>query len=211
MRHALALALMLACLLSTAAAARAETAAAGPAEAAGCPCAGSCCGPEAKEAEAIERLEISFGSSQLFIKQSIYGSASRLEQRVVPVTAALFLFEYLFLESFSAALVFNLPLETQRTLEPDGTIREEYAAPVLLTGVTWAPASFEFFKASRLEPQFAAQVGTTLGSELGDTVFPMVTSRMHFVSKQGFTLYLGASWAFQKETLALIYGLGYRF
>jgi len=206
--------MMLALMLGFAGTARAEKTdqAARTDETAECPCAEKCCPvAEAAVPEPVPRLEISFGSTQLFISQSIYGNDAQLRQQVVPVTAALFLFEYLFLDRFSAALVFNLPLETQRTLAADGTVREEYAAPVLMTGVSWAPASFELFKASRLDLQFAAQFGTTLGSELGDRVFPMATSRLHFVSKQGFALYVGASWAFQKETVALIYGIGHRF
>jgi hypothetical protein len=71
--------------------------------------------------------------------------------------------------------------------------------------------SIEVFAASRLELQLAARAGVTIGSSSGDVVVPLAAGRLHFANQAGFALYLGAAFAFRRDTVALLYGIGHRF
>jgi hypothetical protein len=155
-------------------------------------------------------LEITFGSGQLFLGRSIEAASGKVENKIVPVTAALLMAEWLFHRRFSAIGLFTLPLETQKTVE-NGQVREEYVAPSLALGVRGSLFSFAIFRESAMELQVALLAGRTFGSLEKDRFFPLAAGRLHFHTHAGFTLYLGNAFAFAKETHVLLYGIGYRF
>jgi hypothetical protein len=161
-------------------------------------------------AEETHVIEITFGSSQLFNHQSIVTKSGRVKEEIIPVTSALIMLEWLFHDRFSLASFFNLPLVTQKTVV-DGEIREEFVAPSIALGARASALRLDVFAKSRLDLQIAALAGVTLGSSGGDTFFPLVAGRMHFSNQAGFTLYLGTAFAFRKDTVALLYGIGHRF
>ena len=157
-----------------------------------------------------QTIEVTFGSSQLFNHQSILAKSGRVESEIIPVTSALLMLEYLAHPRISVIQLFNLPLTTQKTVV-DGQLREEFVAPSVALGARVTALSFEVFAESHLELQFAALGGFTLGSRSGDVVFPLAASRIHFSNGSGFALYLGTAFAFRKDTVALLYGIGHRF
>lgn len=157
-----------------------------------------------------QTLEVTFGSAQLFNHQSVVTKNGHVEQQVVPVTSALLMLEWLFHDRASVITVFNLPLTTQKTVV-DGQVREEFVAPSLSLGARVSALRFDVFAASRLELQLAALAGVTIGSSAGDAVFPLMAGRLHFENRAGFALYLGGAFAFRRDTVAILYGIGHRF
>jgi hypothetical protein len=155
-------------------------------------------------------LEVTFGSAQLFNRQSVVTKSGRVEEQVIPVSSALLMVEWLFHRRLSLLSLFNLPLDTQKTVIDD-QVREEFVAPSLSLGVRVSALSVEVFAASRLELQLAALAGVTIGSSSGDAVFPLAATRLHFANQQGFALYIGGAFAFRRDTVALLYGIGHRF
>lgn len=155
-------------------------------------------------------IEVTFGSAQLFNHQSILAKSGRVEREIIPVTSALLMFEWLAHSRVSVLSMFILPLTTQKTVV-DGQLREEFVAPSIALGARVTALSFEVFAASHLELQVAALAGVTLGSSSGDVVFPLGAGRVHFSNPGGFALYLGTAFAFRKDTVALLYGIGHRF
>ncbi|MES1204571.1 MAG: hypothetical protein ABUS79_01415 [Pseudomonadota bacterium] len=155
-------------------------------------------------------IEVTFGSAQLFSEQGILTTGGQTTERVIPVSSALMMIEWLFRERLSVLSFFNLPLGTQKTVV-NGQAVEEFVAPSVPLGLRASLIRLEVFAASRLEFQVAAMGGVTIGSTSGDVLFPMIASRIHFASQNGFALYLGTAFAFQKDTLALLYGIGHRF
>ncbi len=156
-------------------------------------------------------IEVSFGNAQLFIEQPLLAEqADSGRTAVIPVSAALLMVEWLALPRLSVVTLFNMPLESDRRFV-DGQLRESFAAPALATGVRWSPISVPVFRQARAELQLAALVGTTIGSQDEDFFFPLLAGRTHIRSRGGASIFLGASWAFAKETLAVIYGVGHRF
>jgi hypothetical protein len=155
-------------------------------------------------------IEITFGSSQLFAHQSIAAKAGTVEESVIPVTSALVMVEWLLRPRLSVLSMFNLPLVTQKIFV-NGEIREEYVAPSIALGARISAVQMEIFAATRLEVQLAALAGVTIGSQSGDVLFPLAAGRLHLSNRDGFALYFGAAYAFQKDTVAVLYGIGYRF
>ena len=162
------------------------------------------------ERDQRRRLEVTFGSAQLFNHQSILAEDGRVREQIIPVTSALFMLEWLLHDRVSVLTMFNLPLTTQKTVV-DGQAREEFAAPSIALGFRFSALRFDMFAASKLEVQLAALGGLTVGSTTGDQVFPLAAGRLHFSSNAGFALYLGGAFAFQRDTVAILYGIGHRF
>jgi hypothetical protein len=155
-------------------------------------------------------VEVTFGNAQLFAHQSVLRVSGQPKEQVVPVTSALLMIEWLMRDRLSLLGLFNLPLATQKIFV-DGQIREEFNAPSVAAGVRLTAVRLDLFVDSRLELQLATLAGVTLGSRDGDKVFPMVAGRLHFANHAGFALYLGGAFAFKKDTMALLYGIGHRF
>ena len=61
------------------------------------------------------------------------------------------------------------------------------------------------------KPQVAVFGGHAIRSTSGTTWFPLVATKLNVVTEDGFTMYGGASFAFSRNTAAIIYGVGHRF
>jgi hypothetical protein len=155
-------------------------------------------------------VEITFGSSQLFAHQSILGKGGEVKEHVIPVTSALMMAEWLMHPRLSLLSIFNLPLVTQKIIV-DGAISEQYVAPSVAAGLRFSVLRMDIFRASQLDLQVAGLGGITIGSQNGDVLFPLVAGRIHLSNRDGFALYFGSAYAFQKDTVAVLYGIGYRF
>ncbi len=81
----------------------------------------------------------------------------------------------------------------------------------MAVGVRFTAVTLPVFRAARMDLQLAALGGTTIGSREGDQLFPMLAGRTHIRTHRGAAIYIGASWAFAKDTLAVLYGVGHRF
>ena len=155
-------------------------------------------------------LDISFGQSQLFIKPTQRELAQDKDVQRLPTTSALFLAEWLFTDRWSLMSAFTLPLATQQILV-DGDLYHEKAAPTASLGLRWAPWAVDILEDTRLETHLAGLMGTSIGSQLGDIIFPTLGGRIVLTRIDGFNLYAGSTWSFRRDTLALIYGIGNRF
>ncbi len=164
--------------------------------------------PEPSDAEQL--LEFTFGSAQVFFRQSLVTPSSEIGDEAIPVSSALLMGEWLASERWAALLLFNLPLEAQSTLR-DGQLTQEFVAPSLALGARFSVFGLKLLGSSRVELQLAAMAGRTLGSPSGDRFFPLGAARIHFHTRAGFTLYVGSASAFSENTTAIIYGIGHRF
>lgn len=168
---------------------------------------------EADLEQGAPRLEISFGSSLLFVQQAFLrdGLPNQTEERVVPVPSWLLLGEYMFTPRWSAAGMINVPLSTVRRISPSGTIYEEHSSAAVGIGPAFAPVNVPVFSDATFRPQLALLAGRTVNDLDQNLTFPLVVGRVVLVSPSGTSLYGGVAYAFQEETLAVIYGLGHRF
>ncbi len=155
-------------------------------------------------------LELTFGNAQLFFTQSMLTPSGEIQDKIIPVTAALIMAEWLAHPRVSALSLVALPLEPQATVV-DGEVREEYVAPSIALGARFSAFSFDVFRESALELQIATLAGRTMGSLRGDRFYPLIAGRLHFHTGSGFTLYLGNAYAFAEGTHSLLYGIGHRF
>jgi len=155
-------------------------------------------------------VELSFGNSKLFTGSSNFENTDDSELNQLPTSSALFLGEWLMGESWSALLVFNLPLTPHRAIL-DGKIVEKQSAPTLSMGIRWSPWSWLIAHRARLETQLAAILGTPIGPSSYPIIFPTLGGRLHLSRPDGFSMYIGATWSLRRETAALVYGVGHRF
>ncbi len=156
-------------------------------------------------------VELSFGRSQLFAELT----GSKLNDvgpgGLVPTSSVLFLGEWLMAPKWGLLAAFNLPLTTQRTVQADGTVFEERVAPSYVAGIRYSLLSFDLRPRAILDIQGTLLVGRTFNSDEGDFFFPLSGLRLHLARPNGPGMYAGVTWAFQKETLALLYGISRRF
>lgn len=155
-------------------------------------------------------IEVTFGTAQLFNRESVSTDSGSVDGEVIPVSSALLMTEWLFMPQLSLVGLATLPLEEQAVLV-DGELRYEFAAPSLALGVRGTLYGFQAFWDSTVELQLAAFGGRTLGSSSGDRFFPLLAGRLHVRTREGFALYIGGAYAFERVTAALIYGIGHRF
>ena len=163
------------------------------------------------QAETIPHsIEVTFGNAQLFFGTSVLTEEEDVQDKLVPVGTALMMAEWLATSHFSVIGAFFLPLETQTTII-DGELREEFVAPAAALGGRFSLFSLSVFRNTVVELQLAGLLARTLGSVAGDRFFPIVATRIHFRTDEGFTLYLGNSYSFAENTGSVIYGIGHRF
>ena len=154
------------------------------------------------------RLEVSFGNSQLFagsLDEALNGDLVSY----LPAQSSLFLFEVL-QPRWSVILAGNLPWTGQPTIV-DGEIVIIPFAPSVFLGLRGSPIVFQLDTLANIELQFTASLGRTIGSTQGDITFPLLGTRLHVSRPDGFSMYLGTMGTLQRESLALIYGVGNRF
>ena len=154
------------------------------------------------------RLEFSFGSSLLIREQALAGQDFT---RIVPVPSVLMLGEFLVTPRVSVASFLNVPTGTAKEFRDDGSVIEHHAAAAVAAGVALSPNPLPISEQAWFKPQIAAFGGRALRSTNGTTWFPLAAVKLNVVTDDGFTMYGGASFAFKRNTAAIIYGVGHRF
>lgn len=155
-------------------------------------------------------FEASFGSAELFTNQSVTDPAGLVRERVIPITALNLLGEWLVYPRLGVMVQFLLPLEPEATLVDD-ELTLKYIPPALSGGIRFSVFEAEVIEDTVLEGQLFGLVGSTIAALDGNEVYPTAAWRLHLRERRGFTVYLGASFAFRQNTTALLYGVGNRF
>ena len=158
------------------------------------------------------RVEISFGSSLLFVEQPLSGREPCLEnQRVVPTPSVLLLGEALVTDRVTVGGMLNIPTSTRKRVK-DGELWEDHASLSVALGPTYRLVNVPVLEDRAVfGVQAGALVGRTIRATEGDQTFPLVVLRPSLSTPEGFSMYLGTAYAFRTETLALLYGVGQRF
>lgn len=154
------------------------------------------------------QIEVSFGNSQLFAGSFGEVLSGNLAS-YLPARSSLFLFEIL-QPRWSVVLAGNLPWTGQPTIV-DGEIVVIPFAPSVLMGLRGSPIVFHLNTMANVELQLTALLGRSIGSTQGDITFPLLGTRLHVSRPDGFSMYAGVMGALQRESLALVYGVGNRF
>ena len=172
---------------------------------------GSTSKPKQKDQMPKPVVELSFGHSQLF-NESKYAAVRQVGVGgIVPTSSVLFIGEWLTAPRWGVLAVFNLPLTTQQTVNEQGEVFQERVAPSVALGGRYSLLHFDLRPRAMVEVQLTALAGRTIKSLEGDFFFPLAGGRIHIARPSGFAMYMGATWAFQKDTLALFYGAAHRF
>lgn len=168
------------------------------------------CLPEARLPVQPTRVEFSFGSAELFTRQSVTDPGGIVRQRVIPITALTVFGEYLLHPRVSVIAQFLLPLEPESTLV-DGELSVTYVPPALSGGLRGTVVGLYVMTETVLEAQLFLLGGSTFADLSNDAFYPTLGWRAHLRDEGGFTMYIGTSFAFRQNTTALIYGVGHRF
>lgn len=171
-------------------------------------------GQQLPGADHVDRVELSFGSSLLFVEQALLSGAvldPEIVERVVPVPSVLMLGEWIWSPRWSTGVMLNVPIGTITQIDDQGQITERHSAAAVAAGPAFAPLNRQVLYDATLRWQSAAMFGRTVNHQEGNRSFPLVTSRVMVLTPAGTSMYAGVAYAFQEETLALIYGVGTRF
>ena len=108
--------------------------------------------------------------------------------------------------------ILNLPTGPVRVLSEDGnSYSEEAAAVAVAVGGTYVPFQVRLGDQTTIQPQLGLMFGRTINHTVRNSFFPMAVARLHIHTSTGFSMYFGSAYAGQRDTLALIYGVGHRF
>ena len=158
------------------------------------------------------KVEISFGSSLLFVDQPLISQDLCLEElRTVPIPSVLLLGEFFLRDQFTLGVMLNIPTSPRRLLV-DGELIEEHAAVTTALGFTHRPVQQLIWEdRALLVFQYGLLGGRSIRSTRGDQYFPLVFVRPSIGTPGGFSMYLGTAFAFRTDTLALLYGVCQQF
>jgi len=157
-------------------------------------------------------MELSFGSALLYVEQPLLDDYRiTTDSRVMPVPSVVMLAEWLVRPRWSLAGMLNIPTEPIRRVQDDGGFTEEHSAAALALGVSYVPFQVRVSETSRFQPQLGLLAGRTINNSIEDNVFLLGVARLHLHTDAGFSMYLGAAFAGQRDTLAFLYGVGHRF
>jgi hypothetical protein len=158
------------------------------------------------------KLELSFGSALLFAEQPLLGlDYDETEQRMVAVTSVMMLGEYLFTERFAFGTALTVPTTPRRRVV-DSEVVEDHAASALSIGLTYKPVVLPILEErSVFQLELGLLGGRTIRRAEGNQYFPLLLVRPAITTPDGLSMYLGSAFAFQLDTLALIYGMSQRF
>jgi len=159
------------------------------------------------------KLELSFGSSLLFVEQPLlsWEDQSIFEERVMPISSVLILGEYLLTPRWSMGAMINIPTTTKRRVV-NGSVQEEHAAASLGLGAAFTPVNrliLEDRASFRL--QTALLGAYAINSTEQYRFFPVTIIRSSLSTPRGSSMYIGTAFAFKTDTLALIYGVSQLF
>jgi hypothetical protein len=171
--------------------------------------------PKKNASEVIDGdiFEISFGVSILDIDYAFKVKKTATgDERRYPVTSALFIAEWLAFKTVTFASMLNIPLGPRKEISGSTTV-ERSVATAAGAGITWIPLRFDAFKKASFECQVGVLGCVTFNSTSsnGNYPFPLSFVRLRIVSVNGFSVYIGTSYAVRKDSIALLYGIGRRF
>jgi hypothetical protein len=167
---------------------------------------------DTEEEAPLRQLEFSFGSALLFADQPLIGREDGEDgQRMVAVSSVMMLGEYLFNPRLSLGSALIVPT-TPRKRVVGGEIVEDHAPSSLSLGLAYKPVIAPILDERALfQLQLGLLVGRTIRSTRGNQSFPLLLLRPAISTPDGFSMYLGSAFAFQLDTLVLIYGVSQRF
>jgi len=157
------------------------------------------------------RFEFNFGSSQLYLFGDLEDASGAERRSVLPASAALLTGEYFFDDELHGLVGIHLPTSTRKRVDSLGRVQEDYVAPFLGVGPLWVPYAADFRTYARFSVQASLLCGPVLRSGWDILPAAVLGSRLHLVSKNGTTLFLGGSWTVGVQAFALLYGVGQRF
>ncbi len=157
----------------------------------------------------FKSLEISFGTSQMFVGENSVERLWNEEKAILPTSTALIVGEYRFDSTWSIQGFYNIPLGMEKVISDAGELELEWAAPTVGLGpnVSLFPVSFR-------DNLFTTQ--TALGSVViirpeGFNYTLTGSIRLHLAAADGFTMYLGTAGSLGIPGIVLWYGVGHRF
>ncbi|MGL1935830.1 MAG: hypothetical protein OCD01_12450 [Fibrobacterales bacterium] len=154
-------------------------------------------------------IEISFGSSLLYLEQDILTDGVVDSERL-PVASVVFLAEWLFAKNWSLPLAINIPTEPSRLFK-DSVMTEAHVASTVGAGVTWVPFQFKPFARAQLNLQIGALIFMDINPRDERAFYLLPLSRIHIETPSGFTLYFGGTYIPTHPIFAITYGVGQRF
>lgn len=159
----------------------------------------------------IHRVEVSFGSSLLYLEQPLLTKPlSPFTNKVVPLRSVLMLGEWLAMETVSVLMLVSIPIDANKTVQDDVVV-EEFLGGTLALGGTWTPAIWRPWRRAAVKTQFGALLARRFASTAGDNFYPLAIIRVHVASPRGLSMYVGITFDVIANDLALLYGLGQRF
>lgn len=161
-----------------------------------------------KKPPARSTFEFSLASSHPFPIEHIGKYDDDVD--IVPVSTVLLLLEYIITPSWRTRFFYDLALTTDKRIIA-GEVEERVIPSSLGFGLTWVPWRFSFLKSSQVEFQGTIYAGMILEEPV--EFFPWASGRIHLMqdSNTGVGIYLGAMFAFVRNTAGPFYGVSYRF
>lgn len=165
---------------------------------------------EARAVQPFTLLEFSVGTYQGFDSSKVFRYGD--DVKLIPTTAALFFVEYFLTPYWRGALVYNMPVGTEKR-EVNGVLMERAVDSTVALGPVWAPFQFPIRDRTRIELQGLALAGLELGSE--KRFVPILMGRVHVSAyssdSAGVGVYLGTQYLFRVGSAGVLYGVAYRF
>jgi len=154
------------------------------------------------------RLEITFGTSQMYVEDLYRQDLITQKDIILPTTSAVAIAEYLWNDRWGTMAAVNLPLSTKTSFE-NGQLVEKSIAESYLFGQRYSPFLIPVSEQSMLSTQVA--LGLTILRGDNPQITPSLSGRLHIVNKNGFSMYLGNTVTYGIKGNVLYYGVGNRF
>lgn len=155
-------------------------------------------------------VEFSVGTLQSFDSTKVFRYDDDVE--LLPTSTAAFMLSYFVTEYWRLALVYDLPLTTEKQVVR-GQFSERSIPSILSGGLEWAPFQFALRSNTRLELAGMALGGVEMGGQ--ERFVPGLLGRVHLSAyssdSTGFGVYLGLHYLFVVNRVGPLYGVGYRF
>lgn len=155
-------------------------------------------------------VEFSVGSFQGFDATKVFRYSDNVE--LVPTNTAAFMVEYFMTHYLRVALVYHLPLTTEKSFVAGQPV-ERPVRSLLSGALEWAPFQFPLRNDTRIELQGMALAGIEMGDE--KRFVPGLVGRVHLSTysnaSAGIGVYLGLHYMFVLDRVGPLYGIAYRF
>jgi hypothetical protein len=155
-------------------------------------------------------VEFSVGTFQSFDSTKVFRYGDDVE--LLPTNTAAFMMSYFVTEYWRVALVYDLPLTTEKQVVA-GRFAERSIPSILSGGLEWAPFQFALRNDTRLELEGMALGGVEMGGEsrFVPGLMGRVSLSAYSADSTGFGVYLGVHYMFVVDRVGPLYGVSYRF